>query len=245
MRKLDYGERDRVYTLLTRDHGKVGALAKGVRNSRSRLAPALELFSRVQVQLAHGRGSLDVVTQALRCPGPRLPAELERTAHASVVAEVADRVCEDRHPLAGIYELTVAALVELAREPQPRRALLWFESAALALLGYAPQLEACAFCRRSLPQLPAAFSPPAGGLLCPDCAQPGMRQVAVRTVKVLRLLAAGDLQLYRRLKLEEELLAEAEQVLEAQLEHHLDRQLRSLGFLRRLRAPAGAEVQVP
>jgi DNA repair protein RecO (recombination protein O) len=234
LRKLDYGESDRIYTLLTREHGKVGALARGVRRSSSRLASALQLFSRVDVQLARGR-SLDIVTQVVRLPGHRIEADVERTAHASLIAELADRVSEERHPLDGLYELTVAALEELAREPAPRRASAYFVVVALDLLGYAPQLSACASCGRPLPEAPVAFSPVAGGFLCETCAQPAMHLVPVSVVKVLRLMAAGDIALYRRLKLDDRLMGEVEMVLEAQLEHHLDRQLRSLKFLRQMR----------
>ena len=198
------------------------------------MAPALELFSRIDVQLARGR-NLDVVTQAVRLPGPRIEAEVERTAHAGLIAELADRVSEERHPLEGIYELTVAALNELAREPEPRRASAYFMMVALEFLGYAPRLSECASCGRPLPEASAAFSPVAGGFLCDSCAQPGMHFVTVAVLKVLRLMAAGDIELYRRLKLEDELMAEVERVLEAQLEHHLDRQLRSLKFLRQMR----------
>ncbi|MDQ6773115.1 MAG: DNA repair protein RecO [Candidatus Dormibacteraeota bacterium] len=241
IRKLDHGEYDRIFTLLTRDHGRLGALAKGVRKPQSRLASALELFNRIDVQLARGRGSLDVLTQAVLLPGTRLPADLERTAYAALVAELADRVGEERHPVEGLYELTAAALEQLACDPEARRASVWYVARALDLLGYGPQLSACAGCGRPLPEAPAAFSPEAGGCLCPDCTQPGMSLVPVAALKVLRVAAAGDARLYSRLRLEAALLAEMEMVLEAQLEHHLDRQLRSLRFLRRLRAePAPA-----
>src|SRR2546425_981565 len=140
LRKLDYGESDRIYTLLTREHGKVG---------------------------------------------------------------------------------------ELAREPEPRRASAYFVMVALDLLGYAPQLSACASCGRQLRAAAAAFSPVAGGFLCENCAQPGMHLVGVSVLKVLRLMAAGEIGLYRRLKLDAGLMGEIEMLLEAQLEHHLDRQLRS------------------
>src|SRR5919108_6185616 len=72
LRKLDYGEADRIFTLLTANHGKVGAIAKGVRRPESRLGPALELYSHVDVLLAKGRGELDVVAQVARLPGTRM-----------------------------------------------------------------------------------------------------------------------------------------------------------------------------
>src|SRR5438094_9395801 len=104
LRKLDYGEADRIYTLLTREHGKVGAIAKGVRKTSSKLAHALGLYAHVDLLLAHGR-NLDVVAQAALLPGARLAAEVERSAHAALIAEVAQRVTEDRNPVAGSYEL--------------------------------------------------------------------------------------------------------------------------------------------
>jgi DNA repair protein RecO (recombination protein O) len=237
LRKLDYGEADRIYTLLTREHGKVGAIAKGVRRSTSRLASALELFSLVDVLLAKGR-SLDVVTQVVRLPGPRIDADVERTAHAGLIAELADRVSEERHPEEGLFELTVMALQDLAVEPEPRRASAYFIVVALKLLGYAPQLQACASCARPLPEAAAAFSPAAGGFLCVDCAEPGMHPVPVPALKVLRVMATGGIELYRRLRLDASLLGEVERVLEAQLEYHLDRQLKSLRFLRQMRSYA-------
>jgi DNA repair protein RecO (recombination protein O) len=237
LRKLDYGEADRIYTLLTREHGKVGAIAKGVRRTTSRLAAALEMFSQVDVLLATGR-NLDVVVQAVRLEGPRIAAEVERTAHASLIAELADRVSEERHPIEGLYELTVAALRELAVEPEPRRASAYYMVVALHLLGYAPELQACASCGRPLPQAPGAFSPAAGGFLCVDCAEPGMHPVPVQALKVLRVMATGGIELYRRIRLEPSLMGEVERVLEAQLEHHLDRQLKSLRFLRQMRSYA-------
>ena len=237
LRKLDYGEADRIYTLLTRQHGKVGAIAKGVRRPASRLAAALELFSLIDVQLARGR-NLDVVTQAVRLDGPRIDADVERTAHAGLIAELADRVSEERHPEEGLFELTVAALHELAGEPEPRRASAYYMSVALDLLGYAPQLQVCASCGRPLPALAAAFSPAAGGFLCVDCAEPGMHPVPVQALKVLRVMATDGIELYRRLKLDASLMGEVERVLEAQLEYHLDRQLKSLRFLRQMRSYA-------
>jgi DNA repair protein RecO (recombination protein O) len=237
LRKVDYGEADRILTLLTREHGKVGAIAKGVRRPTSRLAAALELFSLVDVQLARGR-NLDVVVQAVRLPDLRIEADVERTAHAALIAELADRVSEDRHPEEGLFELTVAALRDLANETAPRRASAYFMSVALGLLGYQPQLMTCASCERPLPEAPAAFSAAAGGFLCVDCAEPGMHPVPVPALKVLRVMATGGIELYRRLRLDAGLMDEVERVLEGQLEYHLDRQLKSLRFLRQMRSYA-------
>ena len=234
LRKIDYGEADRIFTLLTQTHGKVGAIAKGVRRPESKLGPSLELYGHIDVLLAKGRGELDVVAQVQRLPGTRIAGELDRMSHAALIAELAERVCEDRHPVDGVYELTVTALDELARESDPRRASAYFLMSALDLLGYAPQLMACASCERPLPAKPAAFSPAAGGFLC-DREDIGLPETSLAAIKVLRLMASGDLPTYRRLKLDDALMREIEHVLTTQLEHHLDRRLKSLQFLHDMR----------
>lgn len=213
----------------------MGAIAKGVRRPESKLASSLELYTHVDVLLAKGRGELDVVAQVERLPGARMAGEVERMSYAALIAELAERVCEDRHPVDGVYELTVMALDELARETDPRRASAYFLMAALDLLGYAPQLMACASCERPLEAKPAAFSAAAGGFLC-DRDDLGMSKTSLAAIKVLRLMASGDLQTYRRLKLDGSLMDEVERVLLAQLEHHLDRRLKSVQFLHDMRS---------
>ena len=213
----------------------MGAIAKGVRRPSSRLGPSLELYGHVDLLLAKGRGELDVVAQVSRLPGYRIEGSVETMAHAALIAELAERVCEDRHPLDGVYEMTVTALDELARETDPRRASAWFLMTALDLLGYAPQLVSCATCERVLAARPCAFSAAAGGFLCDSCALPSMDLVPLAAIKVLRLMASGDLATYRRLKLDGALMASIDGVLQSQLEHHLDRRLKSLAFLNSMR----------
>jgi DNA repair protein RecO (recombination protein O) len=206
-----------------------------VRRQASRLGPSLELYGHVDVLLAKGRGELDVVAQVQRLPGYRIAGDVERMAHAALIAELAERVCEDRHPVDGVYELAVTAMDELSRESDPRRASAWFLMTALDLLGYAPQLMACVSCERPLAAKPAAFSAEAGGFLCDRCAPPALELVPLAVIKVLRLMASGDLETYRRLKLDVSLMNSIEGVLQAQLEHHLDRRLKSLAFLNQMR----------
>jgi DNA repair protein RecO (recombination protein O) len=208
-----------------------------VRKPSSKLGPSLELYGHVDVLLAKGRGDLDVVAQVQRVPGYRIEGDVWQMAHAALIAELAERVCEDRHPVDGVYELAVSSLDELSRESDPRRASAWFLITALDLLGYAPQLMACASCERPLPAQPAAFSPEAGGFLCDKCAMPAMELVPLAAIKVLRLMASGDLATYRRLKLDNDLMGSIEGVLQSQLEHHLDRRLKSIAFLRDLSSP--------
>src|SRR3979411_144040 len=69
LRKLDYGEADRIFTFLTRTHGKVGAIAKGVRRPESKLGPSLELYSHRDVLVAKRAGRDAWVAEGQRRPG--------------------------------------------------------------------------------------------------------------------------------------------------------------------------------
>ena len=238
LRRLDYGEADRILTLLTREHGKLSAIAKGSRRSKARLTSSLDLFARSTMMLAKGR-NLDVVAQAQRRGDVRhIAGDLHRTAYACMVAEVADKVLEERHPVDDVFDLIVATIERLNTvDRSPRADSAWFVMRILDLLGYQPQLFDCAGCGEALPEAAGWFSPLLGGVLCRRCGahdQAGS-PVSVNGLKVLRLMAAGDGTLYDRLKLTPQLLHEIEDALEAQLEYHLDRRLKSLEFIRGIR----------
>lgn len=238
LRRLDYGEADRILTLLTREHGKLSAIAKGSRRAKARAANGLDLFGRSRMMLAKGH-NLDVVAQAERRGDVRnISGDLHRTAYACLVAEVADKVLEERHPVDDVFDLVVTTIDRLnVPNRSPRAESAWFLMRILDLLGYQPQLVDCAGCNESLPEAAAWFSPLLGGLLCRRCGahdQAGS-PVSVNGLKVLRVMAAGDAALYDRLRLSPELLHEVEAALESQLEYHLDRQIRSLEFIRSIR----------
>jgi DNA repair protein RecO (recombination protein O) len=238
LRRLDYGEADRIVTLLTREHGKFKAIAKGARRSKARNGSALDLFSRSRMMLAKGR-NLDVVAQVERNGDVRnISGDLKRTAYASLVAEVVDKVVEDRHPVGDIFELVVATLGRLNTPERSGRAdTAWFLMRVLDLLGYQPQLFQCPSCNQALPESAGWFSPLLGGILCARCGAHGQAgsAVSISGLKVLRVMAADDGELYDRLKLSADLLREVEEALEAQLECHLDRHLKSLDFIHTIR----------
>jgi DNA repair protein RecO (recombination protein O) len=235
LRRLDYGEADRIVTLLTREYGKLAAIAKGVRRGKSKAAGSLDLFQRSNMMLAKGR-NLDVVAQVERRGDARhISGNLQRTAYACLVAEVVDKVLEDRHPVDEIFDLVVLTLGDLnIIDRSPRADGAWFLMRMLDVLGYLPQLRDCPSCAAELPEAPGWFSPLLGGVLCGRCGaqQQAGSPVSVNGLKVMRLMAAGQRERYERLRLSSELLHEIEQALEAQLEYHLDRHLKSLDFIR-------------
>ena len=237
LRRLDYGDADRILTLLTREHGKLAAIAKGARRSKARNGSSLDLFGRSRMMLAKGR-NLDVVAQVERRGDVRhIAGDLRRTAYACLVSEIADKVLEDRHPVDDVFELVAGTLDRLNDVNRSARVdAAWFVMRMLDLLGYQPQLFDCAGCSQPLPEADAWFSPLLGGVLCSRCGahdQAGS-PVSVNSLKVLRVMASDQGELFDRLRLPAPVLEQVEQALQAQLEYHLDRRLKSIEFIRSL-----------
>ena len=197
----------------------------------------LDVFAHGEMMLAEGR-SMDVVTQFKRItPAQAFSADLARAAAAAVIVEVADKVLEERHPQPELFALVSSTLGRLAAaETDPRLELADFLMRVLAELGYGPVLDVCARCGGALGDRSLGFSAIAGGVVCSACNATFSvaPTISARTIKILRVLAAGDRDLFLRLKLDDGDIAAIEKALEAQLEHHLDRQLKSVDFARQV-----------
>ena len=124
LRTQKLGEADRIVTVLTRRHGKVRAVAKGVRRTKSKFGARLEPFSHVDLQLYTGR-NLDIVTQAesIRSYGNDVVDDYPRYTAGTAVLETADRLtAEEQEPSLRLFLLVIGALRSLADRTAPGRA---------------------------------------------------------------------------------------------------------------------------
>src|ERR1035437_3613276 len=136
--RFDYGEADRIMTLFTPAHGKLKAIAKGVRRPTSRIGGALEPMAELKVALARGR-TFDVVTQVeVTHAWLRLRATLESAATAWYLAELADRSIEERHETEGLYALLRRAYELLDAGMESGRVVRWYEMHLADELGGRP-----------------------------------------------------------------------------------------------------------
>ncbi len=237
IRTQKLGEADRIVTLLTREHGKVRAVAKGVRRTTSRFGSRLEPFMHVDLQLAQGR-NLDTVTQVetLGAYGRYVGEDYALYTAGTVMLETADRLVEAEHePALQQYWLLVGAVRALAtREHAPGLVLDSYLLRALAVAGWAPSFADCARCGEPGPH--HAFAIAMGGAVCAACRPPGSAAPAPETFTLLAALLAGDWptadagqQRHR---------AEGSGLVAAYCQFHLERRLRSLPMVERVQEPA-------
>ncbi len=185
---MDLGEADRILTLYTQDQGKLRAVAKGVRRTTSRSAGHLELFTHADALLAVGR-ELDVISQVDTLDAFRAVREdLVLTSHAYYLAELVDRLTEDRMENAAIYDALLDGFGALEGGREPRLVVVAFLLRLLHALGYRPELTECVGCRTPIQPGENEFSAHLGGALCPECGPREMsaRPIATETLKVLR-----------------------------------------------------------
>ncbi|KGM14304.1 DNA repair protein RecO [Cellulomonas bogoriensis] len=233
LRAQKLGEADRIVTLLTRHHGKVRAVGKGVRRTSSRFGSRLEPFMLIDVQLHRGR-NLDVVTQ-VETIGPyarAIGADYALYTAGAAMLETADRLVEDeREPAPPQFALLAGAVRTLAdRAHAPGLVLDAYLLRALAVAGWAPSFVDCARCGATGPH--RAFAVGSGGAMCPRCRPPGATSPAPETLDLLAALLTGDWETadasterHRR---------EGNGLVAAFCQFHLERGLRSLRMVERV-----------
>jgi DNA repair protein RecO (recombination protein O) len=154
LRTHKLGEADRIVTVLARKSGRIRAVAKGVRKTRSRFGARLEPFTHVDL-LVHAGRTLDVITQAetLRSYGDFLVGDYPRYTTGTVMLETAERfTAVEKEPALRQFLLLVGGLRALVEgEHEPRLVLDAFLLRSLAVAGYAPALDECAICGTRAP----------------------------------------------------------------------------------------------
>ncbi len=225
LRSLRYGEADRILHLYTPDRGRIGAIAKGVRRTKSRFGGRLEPFFRVRLVLYEGRSELLTVTSVETIdPHARLRLDAGGLDSAARACDAVGRIFETTEPHAAVYNLLSNQLALL--DADPARAThanaLAFRLKLLIAAGLVPQLAACATCGST--EHLVGFSAAAGGVVCSACEAASFpldeSTHAFMTAAVSRPLADVPTTNPRSLR-------QAERAIGEMLEHHAHLRLRS------------------
>jgi DNA repair protein RecO (recombination protein O) len=225
LRTIRLGEADRIVTLMTEQHGKVRAVAKGVRRTTSKFGSRLEPLSHVALLGWQGRGDLDTINQVEVIDTFRpVREDLDRMSAAMSMLEVVDQIGQERHGNPRLYEMLVGAMTALAGHNSPMVAPASFLK-VLALEGSEPVLEVCVSCGEEDTEALVAFDLVEGGVLCRSCRRG--RALSPGGLALLRRTLGGGLAgvlAEPRSPITDEVTALATEAMEA----HLDRRLRSV-----------------
>ena len=237
LRRQDFGEADRLVVLLTPDHGKFRAIAKGARKPIARKAGHVELFALVDMLIARGR-ELHIITQAeTREPFLALREDLVRSTYANHLVELLDRFTAEHDTGRAEFDLLVSALGWLASDIDPRLVARYYELRLLALAGFAPSLHHCAIGQEAIEPQDQFFSVADGGVICPDH-HAGIDRglpLTLTALKIFRYMQTHSWDTVSVLTINGALHLELEQHLLAYLTYVLEQRLQSVAFLKRLR----------
>lgn len=232
VRQHKLGEADRIITLLTREHGLVRAVAKGIRRTRSKFGARLEPFAHVDVQLYPGR-NLDVVTQAVSIESyaSAIVGDYGRYTTGCAILETAERLAgEERAPADRLHRLTVGALRAVAAGERERQLVLdAFLLRAMDFAGWMPALECCARCGQPGPH--RAFHVAVGGSVCVHCRPPGSATPSPGVLDLMDAMYRGQWE--HTTEASASMRSQASGLIAAHLQWHLERQLRTLPLIER------------
>lgn len=230
LKRTNLGEADRILTILAEKHGKIKAIAKGVRKTLSRMAGHLEPFCLTSLEINEGR-NLDIVTGAetKKC-FIKLRSNLEATRVAYYLAEIIDKMMAENdqsHP--EIFHLLDETLEHLDNG-QSKLLLSYFEINFLAETGFRPEVFKCLLCGREAVSQENYFSFEEGGLVCLNC-QSGAIQISDEAVKVLRFFLKHEIKVVQKIKTDKNLTLEIEKIASGYMNFLAQREFKSKRFL--------------
>ncbi len=239
LRSRTFGEADKILTILTKDRGKIEAVARGARRPRNRLVGASQQFSYLRVLVFEGKSIPQLSQAEIIRSFSILRDDLVKMAYAAWWAEVIDVFLPWAEVNEEVFRFLLAGLLVLEKAEEPALLSCAFELRLLKYFGFQPALEVCARCSRPVGQAVAGFSVEEGGVICPHCHQEQavkLLPLSVASLRLLRDLAQADLRTVPQWRPDEKNRLEVGRLLVAFIELRAERPLKSLSFLQSLLA---------
>ena len=233
IKKTKLGEADRILTLYTPHLGKIQAVARGVRQPKSKMSGHLELLTYSMVSLARGKNLATVTgSQTINSFLP-IKDDLEMTSYALYIIELVNQFTEDGVEDFPLFKMLLDVMDKLSAEKNKELVLRYFEVQLLEHAGYRPQLQQCVSCHLRLKPIINYFCPGAGGMLCPSCSRNNYysNPLSVNGLKVFRLLQDGDYNTISRLRMGKDLAIELERLLRLYIKYLLEKEIKSVEWL--------------
>lgn len=237
LRTVDYGENNKILTLLSDQLGKIAVMARGAKKPVSPLNAVSQPFTYGSYLLMIGElKGMGTVAQAEIIDSYRSVREdLSKTAHAMYLMEMADRFTEERQPSQGLFLLMLTLLQYLADGKDPEVLARLCEVKMLDLAGIRPELYHCAHCFKAV-ESAIRFSIFHGGPLCHDCHSSDERAVWIKpvTLRLLQTFQGMDVRRLGETRVSPDVKRQLSKVLRQYLDEYSGVQLRSRSFLDQL-----------
>jgi DNA repair protein RecO (recombination protein O) len=235
LKRMNFGEADRILTILTERFGKIKAIAKGVRRGKSKLAGYLEPFMLVDLQLHEGKTFYIVTGATIASDFSEIHTELKKTSQAFYLAELIDKFLPEHQKSEEVFCLFCESLKYL-NENEKSLFLRIFELKIVEASGFHPELYECVHCKNKLEEKSNFWDAIEGGVICGECQKKFQhgKSISNELIKLLRLIEQNGFSILQKLKIPSALGAEAEDVLSGYIQSVLEKELKSKGFMKLL-----------
>jgi DNA repair protein RecO (recombination protein O) len=231
LRAIDYGEGNKILRLMTREAGKVGVMARGAKKVKSRFGAISQLFTCGEFVYFKSGGLGTLSSAEIVRAHHGLREDLMKSAYASYLAEMVDRMLEDGEGGAALYDQLSAALAAIEEDKDAQVVTHIFEMQMLMLSGYAPVLDKCVSCGGRTE--PFAFSAQHGGLLCMLCLHKDAHGIRLTegALRLLRLFTGVDIRRLGATSVKAETKAVLKRCMRAYMDAHIGVAWKSRDFL--------------
>lgn len=208
LKKENRLEADQLFTVYTKDFGRLEILGKGIRKIKSKLRSSIDLFYLSEIEFIQGRTYKTLTDALLIDKFENLKKDLKRLAIAFRITEIAEELIAGQEPDKKIWDLLKGTLKKLN---QPsfrifdwRLVCCYFFWNLISFLGYKPQLYFCVFCQKKLFPEKNYFSFQEGGVVCQKCHKKFSkgREIPLDTIKILRIFLTKEISTLSKLKIE-------------------------------------------
>lgn len=238
LKSIKLNESDKIITLFSQDYGKIKAIAKGIRKTKSRFGSSLENLTLVKI-LAYKGNTLNIINQTeimntffFHCK------DLTRYGLATFCAEMVDKVSVEEDPNEMIYELLKKVLTLLKNEENPILLVESFKWKLFHALGYQPILNRCVQCGKKMDELQKyIFDIKMGGMVCLECREKNSLyqiQISSYFLRLLRRIISANLESIHNKQVIESALKELVLITDKYMSYHFEIRNRSKQFLQKL-----------
>lgn len=233
IKRMNYGEADRILTVLSERFGKVKVMAKGVRKIRSHMAGSLEPFILVDLHLQEGKNFYIVTGASINCDFEVIHSDMDRMAKAFYIGELIDRFLEEHQRSEKIFDLSIQALESI----ECLKNEIWlrcFEHKIVTAAGFKPQLFYCVNCKSKIMPGNNFWDSVEGGVICEECQRRFLRGkiISDQALKSLRFIECHEMEEIPNLKMPREIEVELECLMSDYINSILERDIKSRKFLK-------------
>ncbi len=238
LKYTNLGEADKILTILTRNNGKIKAIAKGCRKPKSSLLSSSEVFVFSEFVIYKGANFYHISQAATRETFYNIRKDLLRLSYATYFAELAEAVSDEGIPSERLFLLLAKTLYYLSTEEIPMGLLhLGYQLKLMDISGYRPNLARCAVCRKASEDY-IRFSVGLGGVICGDCSSDeslrkdgDIFKISQGTVEAFKFLFNTEISRLNTKKIDNTIFNEIDKITRSFIQSHLDKRFKSLDFL--------------